>query len=91
MCEVQPHSWALTTHPGGQALSISGGACELGPSVLMGAGRRGVPQGQPGPVPQHTLQFGASGALKLCRQKAGLTALTFLLETAKLTMAEGMH
>lgn len=51
-----------------------------------------MPQGQPGPVPQHTLQFGASGAaLKLCRQKAGLTALTFLLETAKLTMAEGMH
>lgn len=58
----------------------------------MGAGRRGCPKGSLGPSLQHTLQFGASGAaLKLCRRKAGLTALTFLLETAKLTMAEGMH
>lgn len=68
----------------------------------MGAGRGGAglqrvcPKGGLGPPPQpshlRALPSGASGtALKLCRWKAGLTTLTFLFETAKLTMAEGMH
>lgn len=84
--ELQPRCWSLVTNLEDVAVASAGQEPAGGRGWQEAAGPTGAwAAGVPpwgGCAVAHVDRDGPEG---------GLTALTFLLETAKLTMAEGMH